>query len=428
MRVLRVQGRALRAAAIGCAASLLALGAVGCGDDNTTTSTGSGGSGASAATTTASAAKKPAGTPYKLAMMDDDPTQPEPDLFASAQASVEQINAAGGVNGRPLSIEHCGTQVNQNAAAACARKLAADSSIIATTGNFMANGEGATPLLEKSGLASLGNFATQPDEYSCQSCFPMGYTSLGAPLGAVMGLSDAAKAKKIGMLFIDVPAARSYVQLIQGALKASGRPAELSKVIFVPRGATSYAGVLAQFSSANVDGIAVGIPAVMAQAFLRAVGQQGYDKPIGVPLSTISLTTLSKLPPPSTKNLVLNSMYNRTGALYDQILKAQGDKNVEVGNDEAINAYLAVQLFKKIVEGKPDIDRKGIVAAAGGLAPFNWDGLTADIDYAKAQTFLQGGFKRLTPSIWYYKYAGDLNVEPFVSGNPAFDLFKAPSS
>jgi len=402
------------------AAALIAAGCGG-GDDSS-----SSGAATTSSGSTGSSAKAPTGTPYKLGLIDDDPTQPEEDIFKSAQASAKDINDAGGVNGRPVSVEHCGAQVNQNAAAACARKFASDSSIIATVGNFMANGQGATPILEKAGLASVGNYATQPEDYSCDSCFPMSFASLGGPLGATTALTDTAKAKKIGMLFIDVPAARSYVQLIQGALRTAGRDAQLTKTIFVPAGTTSFAGVVAQFESANVDGVVLGIPVVMVSAFLRQVAQQGYDKPIGVS-ATASLTALGKLPPAATKNVVLTSAFRRQGDLYDKIIQDQKDAGVEVGNDEAVNAYLSVQLFKNIVDGKPDLDRKGIAGAANAMAPFDFGGMTGQVDYSKAQTFLGGQFKRLVPSTWYYRYKGGTDLEPAVSGDPEFDVFKAPA-
>jgi ABC-type branched-subunit amino acid transport system substrate-binding protein len=186
--------------------------------------------------------------------------------------------------------------------------------------------------------------------------------------------------------------------------------------------------VLAQFSAAKVDGIMAGIPASQIEAFLRATGQQGYDKPIGVAMSTTNFTILGKLPPAATKNLILNSAFHRTGVpLYDQIIKAQTDKGIPAGNDEAINAYLAVELFKNVAQGKPDIDRKGVIDAANALPPFDFGGLTGTIDYSKDQTFLGGAFKRLTPTVHYYKYAGGTKLEPAVQGDPAFDLFKAPS-
>jgi len=409
------------------AAALIAAGCGSSNDNKSSSSSSSATTGSSTGSTTAPAGKTPTGTPYKLGIIDDDPTQPESDIYKSAQASAKAVNAAGGVNGRPVTIEHCGGQVNQNASAACARKFAADSSMIATVGNFMANGLGSTPILQKAGLASVANYATQPEDYSCNACFPIGYSSLGGPLGSTTALADTANAKNIGMLFVDVPAARSYVALIQGALKASGRTAQLTKTVFVPVNTTSYAGVIAQFAAAKVDGIVLGIPVVMVSAFLRQVAQQGYDKPLGVS-ATASLTALSKLPPAATKNIVLSSAFHRQGDTYNTIIQAQKDAGDQVGNDEAINAYLAVQLFKKIAQGKPDIDRRGVTAAANALPPFVFEGMTGQIDYAKKQPFLGGAFARLVPSTWYYKYKGGTDIEPAVSGDPEFNLFKAPTS
>jgi len=420
--------RARHRGVLGALAAAVLIAAAGCGGSNdNNTSTTSGSSGGSASTTAAPAVKKPTGTPYKLAVLDDDPTQPENEIFDTVKATIDEVNAAGGVNGRPLSAEHCSGQVNQNASAACARKVVADTSVISTVGNFLANGAGSAGILDKGQVASLGNFATAPDEYSCHACFPMGMTSLGGS-GAVMALPDAAKIQKLGVLFIDVPAARQYQQLIAGTLKSSGRDAQMTKVIYVPPGTTNYAGVIAQFDAAGVQGIALELPRAMTEAFLRTAGQQGYSKPVGLSLGGTDLTTLSKLPPAATKNLVLSSIFNRSGSTYDAILKLQQQKGILLGSDESLNAYLAVQLFKTTVSGKTDIDRAGLVAAANALPPFDNGGMSKDIDFSKTSPYLGGTFKRINPYLWYYKYAGGTNLQPYVSGNPAFNFFEAPTS
>jgi Periplasmic binding protein len=49
-----------------------------------------------------------------------------PQVVTGAQAAVNRINAAGGVNGHQLQLLSCNSQANPNDAAACAREAVAD--------------------------------------------------------------------------------------------------------------------------------------------------------------------------------------------------------------------------------------------------------------------------------------------------------------
>jgi ABC-type branched-subunit amino acid transport system substrate-binding protein len=419
-----------RIAALVAGFAVFALGVAGCGSSSSssTASSSSGSSSATASSTTASAAAAPSkatGSPYVVGFINDDPVQPEPDQYATLQAEAKQINAQGGVNGHPVQVIHCSGQLNPNATTACARQFVQNSSMLATVGNFEANGAGATQILDAGGLAQLGNTATVPADYSCHSCFPFGIDSLSV-MGEVTALSDVYHATKISGVWIDVPAARAYPPLIEGVIKASGRNVTFGKQIFVPPTETNFASVVAELQNSGATGFFTGLPGVQSQAFFRALAQAGNPTPTAVSVSLTYPFQVSQLPSSFTNHLLLTSQFKRTGAVYNGFVQAQDADGYpqQKYTDVSLNAYAALQMFVNIVKKMSNPTRASIVAAANNLTAYN-TGLNQPLDFQAKSKILGGAFARLTNTqVYYYKVNSGMLVP--VNNGQAYDLTKAP--
>jgi ABC-type branched-subunit amino acid transport system substrate-binding protein len=355
-----------------------------------------------------------------LGFINDDPAQPEPDQYDTIQAEASTINAAGGVDGHPVQVTHCSGELNTNATTACARQFASNPKIIATIGNFEAQGQGATAILDAAGLAQLGNYATLPPDYSCHTCFPYAADSLGGPLGATTAVIDVGHATKLAGIYIDIPAARSYPPLIEGVVKGSGRNVSFVKNIFVPPNDTNFQSVVAEIQSSGANGIYLAIPQQQAQAFMLAMAHAGSNIPIGVPMATTYTNILAQLPSSERKNLDVGSMFSRTGTAYPGLVKAQSAVTNK-DNDEAFNGYIALQMFVNLVKGMPNPTRSSIVAAANKLTAYD-TGATPPINFTATSNILGGAFKRLTNTMVYYYHFSNGKLSPAGSGN----LVKAP--
>jgi hypothetical protein len=88
-------------------AAALGLLIAGCGSSAKSPASGTTPSGSAPGPSTAT------GTPYVVGTINDDPTQSEPDVFATLQAEASEINAGGGINGHPIKVIHCSGQLNQ---------------------------------------------------------------------------------------------------------------------------------------------------------------------------------------------------------------------------------------------------------------------------------------------------------------------------
>src|ERR1700709_1011762 len=86
------------------------------------------------ATTAATGGAPATGTPYKVFEIADSAATQYPEIKAAADAAITTINAAGGINGHPITIEVCDTNRDANQAATCARKAVSDTAVIAVVG------------------------------------------------------------------------------------------------------------------------------------------------------------------------------------------------------------------------------------------------------------------------------------------------------
>ena len=128
------------------------------------------------------------------------------ELKRGAQVAIDAVNAAGGVQGRPLKLVVCDNQLNANAAAACARQLAADDNLIATVGSLSSFGGDTNPVFQNASIAGIGTSPLGAGDYKSPVVFPVSPGGQIIVGGAVL-LADQLKAKKPGVVVVDTPTA-----------------------------------------------------------------------------------------------------------------------------------------------------------------------------------------------------------------------------
>ena len=84
-------------------------------------------------------------------------------LQKGAALAVDEINAAGGLNGQPVKLEVCDDKADPSAASLCAQKFASESYIFATIGNVNSTCTlAAGPILDKAGITNITGDSTNP--------------------------------------------------------------------------------------------------------------------------------------------------------------------------------------------------------------------------------------------------------------------------
>lgn len=375
------------AAVIGLLATVAA-----CGDDS--------GSGASAASTTnapaASAATtatvaKATGTPIRLGLITRAlymPLGPP-----GAQAAIDRINAAGGVNGHPLELVPCSNDDKAATAATCAQKYVADPTIVATVGDTSAFGGDSNPPMELAKIAGVGTQPSGGGDFASPRVFPNvpGGNSL---LGAVAFAYDKLNAKKIGMAVIDSPTAQALPGLVNANVLKS-RGSALAATAVVP---TSAADVSSQAASLiKSDAVVLAVTADLGIRLIKSMRQQGFTGPVVVSETTIDPTTVkNSLSPTEADKLYAVSFFDKTSAGYKRFLddmeKYQPKATV---TDLAGVAWLGANTFADVASKLPSVTRQSVWDAMNQLTNYDTGGMTAPLDYTKPGTALGGKAPRL---------------------------------
>jgi branched-chain amino acid transport system substrate-binding protein len=122
-----------------------------------------------------SAAKAPTGPPIHLGMMSpiNSATLSLPDVVKAAQAGVADVNAHGGINGRPVVLDHCDDQDNPAQATVCAQQLLNTNRDVALVACVGRQDAALWPVLDATNKISFGMVLGTPDSYSNPQSYPL---------------------------------------------------------------------------------------------------------------------------------------------------------------------------------------------------------------------------------------------------------------
>ena len=274
-----------------CAAATLAVVLSAC-----SSASSSSGAGASTAATGSSSAK---GSPIQFVVISGTgPGTPGADqyLVPGAQAAVDEINAAGGVKGHPLQLNFCNTQGNVNQAGTCAASAVANSSVIASIGNYnYLGGTEIYPIFEKAGLPAIAVHGVGPPEYSSPVIFPTDVGAIGNDTGAVALLAHEG-IHSAALIAFTPSSYQTYVQAIDTytipALAKAGMQFKLDPPVLFPGTATSLSSYAAQTIALKPPAVILSLGPTQAITFLQALRQQGYT---GIVVCSAGVTPASQI-------------------------------------------------------------------------------------------------------------------------------------
>lgn len=335
----------MRSASTATVAAGLALGLLlsGCGDSKKEAASPTGNDAGAGSTS------KLSGDPIKLfsiqqiTVTNQDSTAEAGDAI---KASVKRINAEGGINGHPVTVEVCDDKFSPAEGASCARK-ATTGGYAAVVGTTTQQGDAIYPVLEKAGMC---NFAPQPInrlDYSSKASFPI---LAGGPVNvaAYPAALKAVGAKKIGVAYIDVPTAAGVVPFIDLGAKAAG--VTVGRKVPIPITTTDISSVVASTVKGN-DGAALIVAPAQLSAFLRGLSQSGSKAYAAASAADDKL--IAKLGDAS-KNLVVTGAFVSTSSDAAGMKKFNADMDAENKDAErnafSVNSWLGAQALKEILE------------------------------------------------------------------------------
>ncbi|HEX3512161.1 MAG TPA: ABC transporter substrate-binding protein [Solirubrobacteraceae bacterium] len=357
-----------RLGVVGTIAASVALGACGSSSHRTTPTTPA-----------ATPRTIPSGVPIKVMIAGtlDGPTE-LPELPHGAEAAADQINAEGGVKGRPIDVIVCDD--NNPSPDACARKAVSEH-VAAVVGS---QSNGINPILEASGIPQVGPYPFINDDYTQPNSFPVSAGSAAAG-GAVKLLAGLGIHKIVPLALTGASATSTAVSFMQQtAAKTPG--ITISSTIGLPFPSTDLSAEVSKAASSGAEAMVVlAFPTQNVQV-LQAARAAGVTQKLVFSSATFpqalvdhlksaanGVYTISSFLPVSSTAPAMQR-FNREMAKY-----APGQEL----SDISLNSWAAMQTFAIAATHARTIDARGITRVLPTLGTIEL-GVTAPFSFAHA--------------------------------------------
>ena len=348
-----------------------ALGVTACGNNSSSSSSASGSLSSSASR-----------APIKLMTMGpvSAPQFSLPSIPVGAQIAVNEINSAGGVDGRKLQLITCNDQNNPDTAGQCARAAIRDR-VAALVGGLENYDRQIEPLLQQAGIPWVG--LVTPDDYTSGNLFLFGGDAVDA--FAAIGMALAKQGCKHIAVIVTVAAGTQKInaEQIEAGVRAGG--AKVVGTFTVPATAVDFAPTVAAVRSAGADCIGSGASPAQNGPLLAAVNAGPKLKIAtasgGAPSTLINAlgnaanglsATAGMLPPTSTQGVV-PKLARTMRAEYP---KVPFDQFAETG-------YASVTVVAHAAKGLGDVTSSSLMSALPKVKEFD-TGLGPVLDFSIA--------------------------------------------
>ena len=377
---------------------------------------------ASSAESTGGSAEAPSGEPIKLMTITtlnaNGPTYEN--IAITAQLAADHINAAGGINGRPLEVTVCDEQFDPAVAATCARQAVEDGAV-SVVGSFTYFAEAVVPVIAESDITWFGACCPiSPSELSDPHSFNIG----NQPMYAV---GEVKRAVEDGCENINAVIAEGADAIfrtpMENAMKAYGKT--FGDLIITPTIAQDYSAEVAQATS-NADCIVVVMSETpfltwntalqQADTTVKQYGNQGN-------LNAISAKGAEEI----TNGNIISGMYpDISTAPWDDYRAALEANNVDqeandfnsLGGMGTWAAYIAFAQIASSIEG--EVTAASFYEAASNTSNLDLGGMVPVLDFTKEWTDGLPGYTRLFNRSVVYSQLENGKVVPV--DNEFFDV------
>jgi ABC-type branched-subunit amino acid transport system substrate-binding protein len=364
-------------------AALAAAGLLGAGCGGSSSAGKAASSPGSTAATTATVALTAA--PVKVMVISDrsGPVANKP-MGDGAVAAAKEINASGGIGGRPIDVTLCDTQDNPNVAAGCARQ-AADGDFVALVAMWTNQEASVLPITDAARLPNIGNYPLTASGFTSPDAFPLDGGSPFEGIGSIRAMQRAG-VKKTSFVIPDVAGAGSgTIGLLANVV---GKNA-LGSVVLVPVPTPDLTSYVAAATHGG-DGVVGGLGTNEDEAqFVRTFKQSGSSDRLG--LLTGDPEGVAKAVGAAGDGAVVASFYKPISVddapvkAFVAAMKAAGLQ----ATSQAEEGYASVHLLAQAAKGLPTIDRASLLAALNATTNFDV-GLLAPINFTQPEQVIPG--------------------------------------
>ncbi len=304
-----------------------------------------------------------------------------PSIKVGAQVGVDEVNAKGGIDGRPLELVFCDEKNDPNAAVGCARQ-AIEEDVVAVVGGFTGFEPQVVPVLERAGIPWVGNTAVQNS--TSESYYLLGGEGAALAFAMAQYLSDPGQGcEQISAVAENAPSSKAAVQLFQAGVSAFG--GTNGKPAFGAENTADWGPAVAAAidSGSNCLGL-LGTPANTPK-IVTAINQTGKDVTTAVPLSLFPDQAVAAMGK-AADGVILTSGYlplsSDEPAVRNLVERAQ-EIDPDVPLDGVLEStYASVLVTAKAAEGLEDVTPQTLSASLDELQGFD-TGLGPVVDFTR---------------------------------------------
>jgi branched-chain amino acid transport system substrate-binding protein len=281
---------------------------------------------------------------------------PSPEVVSAANAALDAINLAGGVNGSKIVLVPCDDKGDPNTATNCSRQFVSDG-VVATVGDNTPYGDKLNPVLQSAGIPRVGPLALSSAEYTAKNNYPLNGGAVVMFQGAAVNAGDNGH-KNAFLVYTAGEGSSTLTGLVQSTYAAHGLTDKGS--VGIPTGAADLSPYVAKAMKSGADVVITSFGAATTQQFLQTSIQLGAKYTIATIAEALDTQVIAAVgkDQPMVQGALLTSPYPPVHDTaipgvkqYQDELAARaatGDKHAE--NNNVLNTWLAVHMFADVAK------------------------------------------------------------------------------
>lgn len=231
-------------------------------------------------------------------------------------AALGSINAAGGIDGRPIELLTCDDTGDPNVGVECVDSLI-DDGVVSFVGNLNQSGAAANPIITEEGFATIGGFMLTAGDNGD----PLFYTTDGGNIVGGPGNYSACASlgsERVAIAFLDIPAAAIIPDLIAGLVAPAWPDTQVVSSDPMALDLADFAPIAAKIIGAEADCVMSLSTTGQNTGLIKALRDQGYEGRVA--LNAASYTTGQAVAElgEDADGLILSQYYDQTSAGWDE--------------------------------------------------------------------------------------------------------------
>jgi ABC-type branched-subunit amino acid transport system substrate-binding protein len=335
-----------------------------------------------------------------------------PELVTGAQAAVNELNAAGGVNGHKMELLSCNAQTDPNVAASCARKAVSEK-VSAVVGMLTLEGDAVMSVLAAAKIPTIASTANSPLDYTSPTSFPI-ISGPVAIVGQVMTMPGYQDCKHPAVLVLNQPTSQDGAQRIK---KLYAKLNIDTKIVSVNMQSTDVRPQVAAVLSGGTDCVFPVVTPQIGIGLVRQIADSGQHVKVSQLISATPVASLRQLGA-AAQGMYAASPFLIPGATDagSKVAKALAAVDAKAPQDEqAQQAYTGVSIFAHVARSLTDFSAPKVLDALNTARNIDV-GTIAPIPSYPADSGIPGLARINVTNLYSYVFEG--NDFKLVSPNP----------